>query len=743
MRKIKPGKFKKIVLELFYRLRNSEEKSKIEIMFIKNGYEIVNMEEPDKREFKIESILEKISEIKSSYGNNCRIVLFSNIKDILFASYRIYNEKIDDFIFFIDKYNYDLAVKDEILSKLSEFSTVKNDKLKGKIYTNIEFGNFMPIFDFLVQNNNFKYFDNIENFNYEIRIEKNSSDKKYILKKEERIIEFGSSGEIIEIFEEYRDYENINEVIDKSQYFIVFYVIGLLRKYDIKEVREITVPLFKYFQEKSIYDKQKIAEVIYSTKGIAFLEFKEKMGVFSLMVLLELPFAYLTNFILNTMKEDNNGNEKYFAAIIGDIISYQNKHGLMQYKEFLRDFEYIVNKLMKFYTDNKEIKNYKKYDKNAKKIAFMVDNLQKNNYSVTKFAFDIVNNIKKYNPEYEIVIFVEDNFNFIDEERLLIYSFSAGGASSEMYSKYHYEYFEGTDIRFLYSMPTAPKEVRVKDMIYAIFDFNPEVIMTTSLCSYSINMLYDYYPTMYLSMVSLNAVNAFDIELYPHIEHVKKHLSMQGRELEENMYSFEYGADFVKSSNNIYNKEMFGMKDDEYIMISVGVRLRTELSEKFIDLVVRFLNKNRNAKWYLIGEIEFPIIEKNYSNLINKQIFMNQFEENLGAFYKLCDVYLNPLRDGGGFSMVEAIVNDIPVVTHVESSAGVHYVGKTECAKNDKEYFEEIEKIMKFKEYGKEKVKNEQENLKKYEYKGVIKNLMKFKEIAKNRFIKRKTENSI
>ncbi len=134
---------------------------------------------------------------------------------------------------------------------------------------------------------------------------------------------------------------------------------------------------------------------------------------------------------------------------------------------------------------------------------------------------------------------------------------------------------------------------------------------------------------------------------------------------------------------------------------------------------------------------------KKYSNLINKQIFMKQFEENLGAFYKLCDVYLNPLRDGGGFSMVEAIVNDVPVVTHVESSAGIHYAGEAECVKNDKEYFEEMEKIMNSKEYSYKKVKNEQENLKKYEYKGVIEKLMKFKEMAKDKFIKRKIENNI
>jgi hypothetical protein len=87
--------------------------------------------------------------------------------------------------------------------------------------------------------------------------------------------------------------------------------------------------------------------------------------------------------------------------------------------------------------------------------------------------------------------------------------------------------------------------------------------------------------------------------------------------------------------------------------------------------------------------------------------------------------------------MAEAIVNEIPVVSDIKSPSGKHYIGSENCVEGNKEYFEEIEKLMSDKFYYYKKVEAEKENLKKYEYAEVIKKLIEFVEIAKERFQKR------
>lgn len=55
-------------------------------------------------------------------------------------------------------------------------------------------------------------------------------------------------------------------------------------------------------------------------------------------------------------------------------------------------------------------------------------------------------------------------------------------------------------------------------------------------------------------MGDINGLNNFDVELYP-IENVKKQLEIRGKKLEENMYDFKYGADFIESEKE-YQREV-------------------------------------------------------------------------------------------------------------------------------------------------------------------------------------------
>ncbi len=174
-------------------------------------------------------------------------------------------------------------------------------------------------------------------------------------------------------------------------------------------------------------------------------------------------------------------------------------------------------------------------------------------------------------------------------------------------------------------------------------------------------------------------------------------------------------------------------------MVSVGVRLRTEITEEYLELVYEILNKYKEAKWFLIGETKFPLIEQKYKEFIGKQIFFIKYENNLGAFYKICDIFLNPARDGGGFSIAQAIANNVPVVSY-KGRAACYHAGEENCVNSIEEYVEEVHKIYSDKAYAIKKVELQKKNLEKYNSSTVTEHLINYINLAKIKYFNRKNK---
>ena len=50
----------------------------------------------------------------------------------------------------------------------------------------------------------------------------------------------------------------------------------------------------------------------------------------------------------------------------------------------------------------------------------------------------------------------------------------------------------------------------------------PEAVITTTIYSNSINILFELFPVIYISLAEINSANNFDLYLLPHIEHLKE-----------------------------------------------------------------------------------------------------------------------------------------------------------------------------------------------------------------------------
>lgn len=185
--------------------------------------------------------------------------------------------------------------------------------------------------------------------------------------------------------------------------------------------------------------------------------------------------------------------------------------------------------------------------------------------------------------------------------------------------------------------------------------------------------------------------------------------------LDENrIYDFKYGLEF-KESNKIIRREDLGLKDEDFVMITVGNRLDAEMDEEFIDYVMTFIMQNRDIKWLIVGPKCVKYLEEKYSKLIGDNVITIKYENDLPALYRICDVYVNPRRKGGGISIAMAMHEGLPIVLTKDSTDGVIYTGiENASGKSMKNYILDLNKIYVDKQYANEKRKISRNRIKEF-----------------------------
>ena len=96
----------------------------------------------------------------------------------------------------------------------------------------------------------------------------------------------------------------------------------------------------------------------------------------------------------------------------------------------------------------------------------------------------------------------------------------------------------------------------------------------------------------------------------------------------------------------------------------MGNRLNAEVTKEFLKLCEDILAENKSAALIFIGSFdkEESIKGKVDPKIYNK-IYNISYAQNLVSAIELSNLYLNPIRFGGGLSSVVAIKTNIPVIS--------------------------------------------------------------------------------
>ncbi len=195
----------------------------------------------------------------------------------------------------------------------------------------------------------------------------------------------------------------------------------------------------------------------------------------------------------------------------------------------------------------------------------------------------------------------------------------------------------------------------------------------------------EYHPSFLLDMADERFPEAYALIRYFPIFN----LPMRG-----NAYSSEadiylsIDADRVKKDNNLYHavpqedvreiplsylgqketavlpykREEYGLKKEDFIMVTVGGRLSLDIDDKMIKCVCRLLMEKENIKWILVGDRVKCENRLFHCFLDEGRIIHWGHEDYLENLYGMCDIYLNPNRMGGGVSIRRAMWLGMPIV---------------------------------------------------------------------------------
>lgn len=688
---------KNILLVFPYNVSDHDEFENMIRIFEKENYIVHSFDGINNETLFVDMLPSIIDNIKQQEGRVGKIAVLSNLREIIFSWYRCFNGLVDDYIYCIDRENFNFIKKDRYYSffkQLSDFVNIHKEKVEGKIYTNIDTKNYNDIYSFLLQNNNFQYFDRLDNYNFVNKREKTTFEKKYVFggneyslnrnsNKLSTIILDSDSAPTIKI-----DQEFTNLSVENT-YIVRYLLIELYKQRNNSQVNAYLVNLFRLLGENLSLKKRElllddILDYIEGQKA----DFQERLYILSLCVLLKSEKNTVAKHIMKTLVEDYD-NIEYHYAMLYNTLFYAGHGNMKIYDEIYLERRQEIIKLADYFKKQGKIRiNRKKHNKDKDnnkdnkdkmKIAIHYDQLLVINHSPTKLCLDLAKNLKKYYPEFKIKIFVEDNFIISREEVVFPHFYSS--ATSSQCQNVHKEYLGKHRVDIYYSNPQMSKINRTKEIVEKISQFDPDVIYTTSDLSVAREILYPYYPVVHMSYGGYNfSTLAHAYALYDELIDNTKNLNKTLKMIDEKrIFSIKLGVGFQEPQRIIHRNE-YDIRENDFVLITVGNRLDVEMSKEFIDTICSFIENMQNVRWLVVGPKQIEYLNNRYAPLIsNRKIIKISYEKDLPALYRICDVYANPIRKGGGFSIGMAMNEGLPVIVTKDSQDGSSWIGIENC----------------------------------------------------------------
>lgn len=255
--------------------------------------------------------------------------------------------------------------------------------------------------------------------------------------------------------------------------------------------------------------------------------------------------------------------------------------------------------------------------------------------------------------------------------------------------------YRGLSIPFIQVPGRMPDLYSIKEMLRKIYLLQPELVYNIGGSCLVSDLCKTFTKTACLPCSTDIPVSMSEFLLVGRslddkdAEHIKRLEPYQ--KVIETIINYELSENTVK-----YERKEFGIQESDYVIAVVGNRLDEEISDEFVSLIEKTINQF-DVHYMVVGKID-------NRDRIKKRITKNEnlhFTGDLREAHsavKLCDIYCNPKRSGGGRSSFEALAYGVPVLTL--KYGDVYYTCGSEFALNTyNDFLERINMYISDREY--------------------------------------------
>lgn len=237
------------------------------------------------------------------------------------------------------------------------------------------------------------------------------------------------------------------------------------------------------------------------------------------------------------------------------------------------------------------------------------------------------------------------------------------GTCDERFNGLHTVDIEGQRIDLYqppYSMPDYDEYIKIIGMIREYAPY--EVIVLGDNCVLG-DLCAQMIPTvcipMMFSSVPIKRINEY-VSVGKHLTEKDKEKINNAGGNEDSYIESTFTFELISQKKKLSRREL-DLPENKFIVSVVGIRLDYDVTEEFLNKLIGLTDKDIHIAF--AGKYEsYNSICENNEKLKEHSTFVG-YQDDILAFQEVCNLYANPPRTGGGFSVVEAFYMHKPGVT--------------------------------------------------------------------------------
>lgn len=246
------------------------------------------------------------------------------------------------------------------------------------------------------------------------------------------------------------------------------------------------------------------------------------------------------------------------------------------------------------------------------------------------------------------------------------------GNYKEENSTLEYMNWKGTVIPFFQCDRNMPNIEAIECLLNMVKQLKPYYVVSIGGDGIFVSLLNEMLPVLTVGMVpsaigtSLAKYQTLGRKLK---ESDREYLQKIGKS-DKNVIEHKFTSD-LREQQVTLSREAVGIKPDVFVLVTVGGRLEDELTDEFWEMIEQVFDAE-NIELILLGQFlrEQEVLEKH--SILRKRLHVMGAVNEVLAYLELCDLYVNPIRTGGGTSCVEAMFKGLPIVTTEKGDVAVN-----------------------------------------------------------------------